>query len=60
MPGLEVKSFGSGHHFLSEENPQRVAELVSETIREKGLAARKERQRLNDPGRSAVCGSKIH
>ena len=39
VPGLEVKQFGTGHHFLSEENPRRVAELVSETIREKGLAA---------------------
>jgi haloalkane dehalogenase len=45
MPSLEVKHFGPGHHFLSEENPQRVAELVSETIREKGLAARKEHLR---------------
>jgi haloalkane dehalogenase len=40
IPGLEVKEFGAGHHFLAEENPQRVAELVSETIREKRLAAR--------------------
>jgi hypothetical protein len=45
MSALEVKSFGSGHHFLAEENPQRVAELVSETIFEKGLAARTDRQR---------------
>jgi haloalkane dehalogenase len=37
IPHLEVKQFGPGHHFLAEENPQRVAELVSETIREKGL-----------------------
>jgi haloalkane dehalogenase len=37
IPHLEVKEFGFGHHFLAEENPQRVAELVSETIREKGL-----------------------
>jgi len=40
VPGLEVKPFGSGHHFLAEENPRRVAELVSETIAEKGLAKR--------------------
>ena len=39
VPSLEVKPFGSGHHFLSEENPRRVADLVSETIREKGLAS---------------------
>lgn len=40
VPSLEVKPFGSGHHFLAEENPRRVAELVSETIAEKGLANR--------------------
>jgi len=45
VPSLEVKDFGTSHHFLSEENPQRVAELVSETIREKGLAARREHLR---------------
>lgn len=39
LPGLQVKAFGPGHHFLAEENPHRVAQLVSETIREKGLAA---------------------
>ncbi|EKF19394.1 alpha/beta fold hydrolase [Nitratireductor pacificus] len=39
LPGLQVKPFGPGHHFLAEENPHRVAQLVSETIREKGLAA---------------------
>lgn len=38
LPRLEVKPFGPGHHFLSEENPRRVAELVSQTIKEKGLA----------------------
>ena len=37
IPQLEVKQFGPGHHFLAEENPQRVAELVSETIRKNGL-----------------------
>jgi haloalkane dehalogenase len=40
VPGLEVKPFGSGHHFLAEENPRRVADLVSETIAEKGLVKR--------------------
>lgn len=39
LGNLEVKPFGPGHHFLAEENPRRVAELVCETIREKGLAA---------------------
>lgn len=47
VPSLEVKDFGRGHHFLSEENPRRVAELVSETIREKGLASRE--QHLAEP-----------
>jgi haloalkane dehalogenase len=37
IPRLDIKDFGDGHHFLAEENPRRVAELVSETIREKGL-----------------------
>lgn len=41
LPKLQVKSFGPGHHFLSEENPARVAELVNETIRENGLAGSK-------------------
>jgi hypothetical protein len=40
MPGLGVKEFGAGHHFLAEENPSRVAKLVSEAIHEKGRAAR--------------------
>ncbi|MEX2282837.1 MAG: hypothetical protein WEE89_10185 [Gemmatimonadota bacterium] len=29
-----MKDFGPGHHFLAEENPRRVVELVVETIRE--------------------------
>jgi hypothetical protein len=40
-----VSSAEAGHHFLFEENPHRVAELVSNTIREKGLAVRQERRR---------------
>jgi haloalkane dehalogenase len=40
VPGIEVKPFGLGHHFLSEENPVRVAEMVSQTLAEKGLAKR--------------------
>lgn len=35
LPGMSVKSFGPGHHFLAEENPARVVELVVETIRER-------------------------
>ncbi|MBI5594682.1 MAG: haloalkane dehalogenase [Elusimicrobia bacterium] len=29
IPRLKVIEFGPGHHFLAEENPERVAELVS-------------------------------
>jgi haloalkane dehalogenase len=35
LPHMRVKSFGPGHHFLAEENPTRVVELVVETIRER-------------------------
>lgn len=34
VPQLVVKEFGPGHHFLSEENPERVVELLSHWIRE--------------------------
>lgn len=34
LPRMRVKSFGPGHHFLAEENPARVVELVVETIGE--------------------------
>jgi haloalkane dehalogenase len=33
IPRLVVKDFGPGHHFLAEENPARVAELLSDWIR---------------------------
>lgn len=36
LPSMSVKSFGPGHHFLAEENPARVVELVVEAIREPG------------------------
>lgn len=32
LPHLVIKQFGPGHHFLAEERPERVAELVSEWI----------------------------
>lgn len=32
IPHLVIKQFGPGHHFLAEENPDRVAELVSEWV----------------------------
>jgi haloalkane dehalogenase len=38
VPRLSVKQFGAGHHFLAEENPGRVVELVTETIRDGALA----------------------
>jgi predicted enzyme related to lactoylglutathione lyase len=34
LPHLRVKAFGPGHHVLAEENPYRVVELVTQTIRE--------------------------
>jgi haloalkane dehalogenase len=34
LPNLQVKAFGPGHHFLAEEKPERVVELVTQTIRE--------------------------
>ena len=37
------ESFGPGHHFLAEENPTRVVELVVETIREGSLSDARER-----------------
>lgn len=44
MPRLCVKDFGPGHHFLAEERPGRVVELVTETIQQLGFAtARRER-----------------
>ena len=33
LPRLVIKQLGSGHHFLAEENPQRVVELVVEAIK---------------------------
>ena len=32
QPRIDVKSFGPGHHFLAEENPAHVVELVVEAI----------------------------
>jgi haloalkane dehalogenase len=34
QPRIRVKDFGPGHHFLAEENPRRVVELVVEAIEE--------------------------
>jgi len=32
LPRMVIKQFGPGHHFLAEENPKRVVELVVQTI----------------------------
>ena|SRR5882672_3748563 len=32
LPHMVIKQFGSGHHYLAEENPARVVELVVEAI----------------------------
>lgn len=32
IPHLRIRQFGSGHHFLAEENPGRVVDLVVEAI----------------------------
>ncbi len=37
LPQMNVKDFGPGHHFLAEENPARVVELIVETIRDRSL-----------------------
>ncbi len=34
LPVMKMKKFGPGHHFLAEENPARVVELVVEAIRD--------------------------
>ena len=33
-----VKEFGPGQRFLAEENPEKVSTLLSEWVRESGLA----------------------
>ena len=32
IPHITVKDFGPGHHFLAEENPQRLVELIVESL----------------------------
>ena len=32
LPQLDIQDFGPGYHFLSEENPARVTEMVAATI----------------------------
>lgn len=37
IPHLVFKDFGPGHHFLAEENPERLSQLLVEWIRESKL-----------------------
>lgn len=39
IPHMVVKQFGPGHHFLAEENPERVAKLLVDWMREAGLVS---------------------
>jgi len=39
LPKMHVKDFGPGHHFLAEERPDRVVELVTEAIRDHAFGA---------------------
>ncbi len=34
LPHVNVKDFGPGHHFLAEENPERVTKLIVESIQQ--------------------------
>jgi len=38
LPHLVIKNFGPGHHFLAEENPEKLSRLLVEWVRESGLA----------------------
>lgn len=40
LPHMVMKDFGPGHHFLAEENPDRLSSLIVEWLREKGLDSR--------------------
>ncbi len=41
---LEVRQFGSGFHFLSEENPDKVAEMISSWLSEQEAQKRQRRE----------------
>jgi len=43
IPQMVIKQFAPGHHFLAEERPERVAELVSEWVA--GLGAGRDASR---------------
>ena len=38
LPQLEVKEFGPGLHYLQEDDPQKIAELIVEWMRTNKLA----------------------
>ncbi|MGB5082316.1 MAG: hypothetical protein WBO23_16430, partial [Burkholderiales bacterium] len=38
IPHLSMKSFGPGHHFLAEENPDRLVRLLADWMRENELS----------------------
>jgi haloalkane dehalogenase len=38
LPHLEIKEFGPGHHFLAEENPERLSRILVQWLREQGFA----------------------
>ena len=39
LPQLEVRDFGPGYHFLTEEDPDRMASMVSSWLTEIGASA---------------------
>jgi haloalkane dehalogenase len=39
LPRMVVKDFGPGHHFLAEENPERLVQLLVECIRDASFGA---------------------
>jgi haloalkane dehalogenase len=40
LPGFDIREFGPGIHPLQEDNPAKVVALISDWVREKGLAGR--------------------
>ncbi len=42
VPHMAIKQFGPGHHFLAEENPERVARILVDWMKEAGLVLHEE------------------
>lgn len=40
LPQMIVKDFGPGHHFLAEENPERLSRIIVNWLRENGLGGK--------------------